>query len=367
MSRARSSRWAVVLVGTVALVGATAVGVSAHASGSGRSTQKQSISIAFLHNGPVTDQGWSQSHQESRLAMLKALGGKVKTTYVENVPYGKKAEDLWNQFAARKYDAIIDATAAGPSFVTFCQKHPNIACATTYPPLSANGPKNLTNFYVQHWVGSYLAGVAAGLLTKKGTLGYVAPFKVPTVNAALNSFTLGCQSVRKNCTVKTVLVNSWYDPPKETEAAQTLVNGGTDVMYGLTDDPAYSTVAAKNNLWTFGSYQYSYAAAGKWWGAGVVWDWTKMYIDYARGLLAGTWKARSVVAPSGLSPWGKSVPANVKARVAKVAAQIKAGKNVFKGPIYDNKGKLRVKAGQSLSSGFLLNGWTWLVKGVVSS
>ena len=322
--------------------------------------------MAFIHNGPVTDQGWSQSHHQSRLAMEKALGGRVKTQYIENVPYGKKAQDLWEQLAARKVDAIVDATAAGPAFAEFCRKNPGIACATTYPSLGKQ-PKNLTNFYVEHWVGSYLAGVAAGMLTKKGTLGYVAPFKVPTVNAALNSFTLGCQSVRKDCTVKTVLTNSWYDPPKETEAAQTLVNGGVDIMYGLTDDPAYSTVAAKNNLWTISSYQFPYAAAAKWWVSGVTWDWTKMYIDYARGLLAGTWKARTVVAESGLSAWGKSVPANVRNRVAKVRAQIAAGKNVFTGPIYDNKCKLRVKAGQSLSPTFLLNSWTWLVKGVVSS
>jgi basic membrane protein A len=367
MRRARSVRWVLGLTAIVALFATTAVGVSAHGTGAARSEAKSSITMAFLHNGPVTDQGWSQSHHESRLALEKALGGRVKTTYVDNVPYGKKAQDLWQQLAARKVDSIVDATAAGPSFVTFCRKHPEIACATTYPPLSPNQPKNLTNFYVEHWVGSYLAGVAAGLLTKAGTLGYVAPFKVPTVNAALNSFTLGCQSVRKNCTVKTVLVNSWYDPPKETEAAQTLLNGGADLMYGLTDDPAYATVAAKANKWSFSSYQYPYAASGKWWAAGVVWDWKKMYIDYARGLLAGTWKARSVVGPSGLSRWGSAVPANVKQTVEKVRKQIAAGKNVFAGPISDNRGKQRVKAGQSLNDQFLLNGWTWLVKGVVSS
>ncbi|HKP18535.1 MAG TPA: BMP family ABC transporter substrate-binding protein [Gaiellaceae bacterium] len=366
MRSGRSGRLVLALAGTVALSAATAVGVSAHGTGAARPAAKSSITIAFLHNGPVTDQGWSQSHHEARQAMEKALGGKVKTMFVENVPYGKKAEDLWQQLAARKVDAIVDATAAGPSFAKFCAKHLDLACATTYPPLGPE-PKNLTNFYVEHWVGSYLAGVAAGLLSKSGTLGYVAPFKVPTVNAALNSFTLGCQSVKPNCTVKTVLVNSWYDPPKETEAAQTLLNGGADVMYGLTDDPAYGTVAAKASKWSFSSYQYAYKGSGKWWASGITWEWTKMYVDYARGLLAGTWKAHNVVGPSGLSRWGTAVPASVKAAVAKVHKQMAGGRNVFKGPIYDNKGKLRVKAGQSLSPTFLLNGWTWLVKGVVSS
>lgn len=367
MSKARSLRRTTVLVAMVAAVVATALGVSVQGAAGHRA---KTLTMAFIHNGPVTDQGWSQSHHEARIAMEKALGGQVKTQYVENVPYGKKMADLWQQLAARKVDVIMDDTAAGQPFVDFCKAHQSIACASAYPPLP-NQPKNLTNFYVAHWLGSYLSGIAAGKLTKSGTLGFVAPFKVPTANASLNAFALGCQSVRKDCKVKTVLVNSWYDPPKETEAAETLVNGGADVLFGLTDDPAYGTVAAKHNLWTFSSYQYKQAAAGKWWATGVIWDWKKAYIDYARGLIAGTWKARSIVyglgVGSGISPWGSAVPASVKAAVGKVRAQMAKGKNVFVGPIYDNSGKLRVKAGQSLSDTFLLNGWTWLVKGVVSS
>jgi basic membrane protein A and related proteins len=363
MSRARYVRWALALAGVGALIAAGATGV-----GAAKSTK--TITMAFLYNGPKNDGGWSQSHDEARRAMEKALGGSVKTIFVESVPYGKQASDLWNQLVARKVNAIVDDTAAGPPFVAFCKQHLDVACATAYPPLP-NQPKNLTNFYVAHWLGSYLSGIAAGMVTKKGTLGYVAPFKVPTVNASLNAFALGCQSVRPNCSVKTVLVNSWYNPPKEHDAAQTLLNAGVDVMDGLTDDPAYVTLAGKKNVWAVGSYQGHQAAAGKRYMTGVVWDWTKLYINYARGLLSGTWKNRPVVADlgggAGITRWGPDVPANVKAAVAKVEAQMKAGKNVFTGPIYDNKGKLRVKEGQSLPQSFLLNGWTWLVKGVVSS
>jgi len=259
----------------------------------------------------------------------------------------------------------------GQAFRRLLPRTPQITCATTYPALGPE-PKNVSNFYVAHWLGSYLAGYAAGLLSKKGVVGYVAPFKVPTVNASVNSFALGCQAAHKGCTVKTVLTSSWYDPPKETEAAQTLVNGGVDIMYGLTDDPAYETVATKNDMWNFGSYQYASAATSKWYVTGVVWDWKKLYTDFANGVYSGNWKSKTYVTGlgvgSGIAAWGPNVPANVKSAVAKVQAKLQNGTlNPFKGPLYDNGGKLKVKAGQKLSDGVLLNGWTWLAKGITSS
>ena len=363
MSRARYVRWALALAGVAALIAGGAASVSAHAT--------KTITMAFVYDGPKNDGGWTQGHDTGRKVMEKALKGQVKTTYIESVPYGKQMQDVWNQLVARHVNAIVDDTAAGPPFVAFCKAHPDIACATAYPPTTPTTPKNLTNFYVDHWDGSYLAGVAAGMLTKKGVTGYVAPFKVPTVNANLNAFMLGCQSVRKDCTVKTVLVNSWYAPPKEHDAAQTLLNAGVDIMNGLTDDTAFNTLASKHGIFNIGSYQDAMPSAGAYWLTGVVWDWRKFYTDYATGLLNGTWKARTVVeglgVGSGITPWGPKVPANVKAAVGKVQAKMKAGWTPFRGPISDSSGKLRVKAGQKLSQTFLLNGWTWLVKGVVSS
>src|SRR3954468_924188 len=162
MRRARFLRWGLAVAGIAALFAATAVGVSARGTHGKR--QAKTITIAFVYDGPKTDGGWSQGHDQSRLAMEKALNGQVKTIYIESVPYGKKMLDVWNQLVARHVDAIIDTTAAGKPFVDFCRAHATLHCATTYPALGPE-PKNVSNFYVSHWLGSYLAGVAAGVLT----------------------------------------------------------------------------------------------------------------------------------------------------------------------------------------------------------
>ena len=328
MRSARGVRWGLMLIGlTCSCRGDSRGGVDApiRRDGHGRIRLRQPAQRRRLesgarpgaHSGREGAEGPGQDHLGRKRSLREADAGRLEPDGGEEVRRSSTRRQLASRSPTsarliRRSSAPRRTRQIGPQ------------------------PKNQSNFYVAHWQGSYLAGVAAGLLSKKGVVGYIAPFKVPTVNASINSFALGCQSVKKNCTVKTVLTSSWYDPPKETEAAQTLVNGGVDIMYGLTDDPAYGTVAAKNNMWTIGSYQYANVAAGKWYVTGVLWDWTKIYTDFLRGVAAKTWKSRTYVTGlgvgSGIAAWGTDVPANVKSRVEKVRSQMTQGMNPFKGP-----------------------------------
>jgi simple sugar transport system substrate-binding protein len=292
----------------------------------------------------------------------------VKTLYLESVPYGKQMLNDWNQLVSRGVNAIVDTSAAGQPFVNFCKAHPTLVCATTYPPLGPE-PKNVSNFYVAHWLGSYLVGVAAGKLTKKGTVGYVAPFKVPTVNASVNAFALGCRSVRKDCTVKTVLTNSWYDPPKETEAAQSLINGGADVLMQNTDSSAVLQTAEKAGKYAFGWDSDMTAYGPKAHLASAIINWTPYYTKATRDVLDGTWK-------TGQAWWGvkegaidivsisDKVPAELKDKVLKVKAGLKDGTyTIWKGPLVANDGKEMLKKDEVADDKFL-GGINFFVKGV---
>ena len=68
----------------------------------------------------------------------------------------------------------------------------------------------------------------------------------------INSFTLGAQSVNPKIKTKVVWVNEWFNPPKETEAAQSLMNGGADVLMQNTDSPAVLQTAEKAGKYAFG-------------------------------------------------------------------------------------------------------------------
>ncbi|MBV8513400.1 MAG: BMP family ABC transporter substrate-binding protein, partial [Xanthobacteraceae bacterium] len=46
------------------------------------------LKVGFIYVGPIGDFGWSYQHEQGRLAMMKALGDKVDSTYLEKVPEG---------------------------------------------------------------------------------------------------------------------------------------------------------------------------------------------------------------------------------------------------------------------------------------
>ena len=100
--------------------------------------------------------------------------------------------------------------------------------------------------------GAYMAGVIAGGMTKTNTLGVVGSVPIPEVVRNINSFTLGAQSVNPKVKTKVVWVNKWFDPPKETEAAQSLINGGADVLMQNTDSSAVLQTAGKAGKYAFG-------------------------------------------------------------------------------------------------------------------
>ena len=91
-----------------------------------------------------------------------------------------------------------------------------------------------------------MAGVIAGKMTKTNTLGVVGSMPIPEVVRNINSFTLGAQSVNPKVKTKVVWVDEWFDPPKETEAATSLINGGADVLMQNTDSPAVLKTAERH-------------------------------------------------------------------------------------------------------------------------
>ena len=81
----------------------------------------------------------------------------------------------------------------------------------------------------------------AGATSRSGVAGYVAGFAVPEVVQGINAFALGMRAANPKAVVKVVWLNTWFDPAREGEAAQTLVNQGADV---LTNHSASAAVAA---------------------------------------------------------------------------------------------------------------------------
>jgi basic membrane lipoprotein Med (substrate-binding protein (PBP1-ABC) superfamily) len=191
------------------------------------------------------------------------------------------------------------------------------------------------------------------------------------VVGSANAFTLGCQKVNPECQVRLIITNDYFNPPAAVQASNTLVNAGADILHGWTDDPGFCEVAERRGVRVIGQFLDYRDVCPKAFITSTLWGYAPFYLDQVDQMVEGTWKGhqigwRKVGDGADLAEWGEDVPDSVKEAVATETEAIKAGESPFVGPIYDNKGKLRVKEGETLGPDYLYSKWTWLVKGVVS-
>jgi basic membrane protein A len=229
--------------------------------------------------------------------------------------------------------------------------------------------ENLRTYDSRTYEGAYMAGIIAGAMTKSNTLGVVGSVPIPEVLRNINSFTMGAQSVNPKITTKVVWVNEWFSPPKETEAATALINGGADVLFQNTDSPAVLKTAQEKGKRAFGWDSDMTAYGPKAHLASAVINWGPYYIKTTRDALEGKWT-------TGRSWWGvkegtidivsiaEDVPADVKSKVETVKAGLKDGTfSVWKGPIMGQDGKELI-AKDAVADDQFLSGVNFYVKGV---
>ena len=338
----RKSTWTTMLaVGVVLLlaVGAAQAG--------------EPLKVGFVYVSPIGDAGWTFQHDLGRKALEKALGDKVVTKYVENVPEGADAERIIRDLATSGHKLILTTS--------FGYMNPTIKVASQFPNVAfmhATGykmAKNVGVYNARFYEGRYLTGVVAGKMTKSNVAGYVAAFPIPEVLQGINAFVRGMRSVNPKAELKVVWVNSWFDPGKEREAAQTLIAQGADVVTHHTDSTAVVQTAEEKGVWAVGyhSDMSKYGPRAHLTAATHLWG--DIYIKAAQDVLAGKWKPMTVWGGIKdkmvkLAPINAAVPAEVKDQVAKVEKDIVAGKfHPFAGPVKDNEGKERVAAGKVMT------------------
>src|SRR5215467_6294856 len=212
------------LVACLVIVASTLAGLAAAKPGRKQAAYK----IAWIYPGPHNDGGWSQAHDAGRLAVQKALGSKVQTTYKENVFSNASVPQIVAGLVRDGYNMIF-----GTSFGMF-ELGVNGQLADKYPNVLF---EQATGTEIKKNQAEYF-GTAAGAATKKGVIGYVVPYGIPEVVRHLNAFALGAQATHPGAKVKIVWTNAWFSPPKETSAAKALIAAGADVLGQNVDSPA---------------------------------------------------------------------------------------------------------------------------------
>jgi basic membrane protein A and related proteins len=368
----RKTALAVLLAAVFALVWAS-VG-----SGSTTGHKATPYKVAWIYVGPHNDGGWSQAHNAGRLYVQKKLGSKVQTTYKETIAVGSQFSQTVATLVAQGYKMIF-ATSYG--YMTkangLAQKYPNVLFEQATGTYKA---KNVAEYFGRAEDTIYLSGLAAGAAAKAKhckNIGYVAAYAIPEVIRHTNAFALGAQKTDPGVKVHLVWTNSWFDPNKEKQAAQSLHQAGACVLGQNVDSPATGQYAKSVNIPWVGYDSNSSSFAPKQWLTASVYNWGPYYLKRVKAAMAGKWKSGFYYGTindgfTKLAPYGPRVTTKTKKLIATWEKKIENGSFYeFTGPLYDQSGKLRVKKGvrmKVLKGGTnSLYGMNWLVKGVIGN
>ena len=325
------------------------------------------LKVAFVYVAPITEAGWVHQHEVARQAVETAFAGKVKTSYVENVPEGPDAERVIRDLARQGNKLIFT-----PSFGYM---EPTLKVAKEFPGVrfeSITGYKTAPNVAVanaRYYEGRYLAGIAAGRMTKTHVAGYVAGFPIPEVLQGINAFTLGMRSVDPKAQVKLVWLNTWFDPARERDAAMTLFNQDVDVIAFHTASTAVMAAAQERGKMAVAYHSDMRKAAPDAQIVAVTHHWADYYARRVQAVLDGKWKSGSFWggvkdAMVRAGDFGPKVPKAVQEEVLARQKDIALGKlRPFSGPISDNEGKQVLVQGQALTDD-QIQGMNYLVAGV---
>ena len=325
------------------------------------------LKIAFAYVGPVGDGGYTFAHDQGRLALEKEFGDKIKTSYVESVPEGADAERVLRDMAANGNKLVFGTT--------FGYMEPIQKIAPDFPDVKfehATGYKtaaNVSTYDSRTYEGAYLAGIIAGSMTKSNVLGVVGSVPIPEVLRNINSFTLGAQSMNPKIKTKVVWVNEWFAPPKETEAATSLINGGADILFQNTDSAAVLKTAEEKGKRAFGWDSDMTAYGPKAHLGSAIINWTPYYTKTVREMLDGKWSSQQTwwgvkEGAIDIVSLADDVPAEAKARIEEVKKGLKDGTfHLWKGPITGQDGKEPLAA-DAVAEDKFLTGINFYVKGV---
>ena len=342
------------------------------------------VKAAVVYLGVPDDKGWTYQHEQGILAAEKELGIEVKR--VENVVDDATSEKVFEQLAAEGYQVIFATSFGyGPPMAKVAVKNPSTCMQWATGAkflLTADGggefatfddvPKNLGTYFGAAEEARYLTGLAAGAASKSGKLGYVAAFPIPEVIRGINAFTLGVRAVNASATVKVSWTSTWFDPTKEKQAAEALLQSGVDVVAQHQDTTAPGVAAEEAGAYWVGYNSDVREAAPKAFLSAATWNWGPYYTKTIKAVAEGTCPTDEYYGnmADGMVTYAEPsdlVPAETKTLISETAAKILDGSFApFTGPINDQDGKEVLAAGVKAELGALLS-MTYFVEGVEGS
>ena len=326
---------------------------------------KQPWKACFLYGSVIGDAGWTYAQDQGRKYVEQKLG--IETAFAENIPKGADAERVLAQFAEQGCDQIITTTNLHSAAVdVVAPKYPDVLFEA-YDAIQTYD--NLRSHRLRLFEGYYLAGILAGKMTENGQAGWVAGYAAPTFPSQANTMLLGARTVDPDFKLSIIFMNSWGDPPREKQAADSLIAAGSKFLANSMSSPTVIQAAESAGVYSLGrTEQCSFGPEGCL--ASVVVNWKQIYEKLISSAMTGNWSnAETYWATAGLGEIGlaeisPAVPDDVKALLDETTEKLKSGELVlWSGPIKDQTGAVKVPEGTTLDTEDLVR-IDWFVDGI---
>ena len=282
----------------LSLILALAMGMSLAACGGDKTTDggaaDASFKVGVIHIGdPADGTGYSFAHDQGIVEMQKNL--KLSDSQIV------RKLNIDDTDSAAIKSAIEDCIAEDCKLIfgtSYGYMETMDALAKEYPEVyfsHGTGYKsndtNFNNYFGRIYQARYLAGIAAGLKTESGKVGYVAAYGTELAETAsgINAFTLGVQAVKPDAVVYVKSFNSWFDPANETAYAEALLEMGCDVIAQHCDTANPQVAAEKAGKFGCGYNSDMTKDAPKAHLTAPVWNWGVYYTEAAKAAMDGKW------------------------------------------------------------------------------
>ena len=193
--------------------------------------------VALVMPSPINDLAFSQSMYDALLVMQEEMGGEEAMTIdiSENMFVVDDAAAAIRDYASEGFDLVIaHGSQYGSSLQEIAPDFPDTAFAwgTTVNTFEDQGINNIFAYEARSEEGGYVNGVLATTLSESKVLGVVGPIETGDAKLYIDGFVAGAEATNPDAEVNVNYIGSFSDVALASEAANTHISNGADVLTG---------------------------------------------------------------------------------------------------------------------------------------